>query len=548
MASGVVHVEVVDTVRQCQRAVQLLERENVVAADAEGINMTKTGPLTLLQIGTERGHVYLFDVKREPRMFKEGGLKRLLESESVVKVMHSSKNDGDALYWQHGVELRGVFDTQLAQVLLDKANGRRYPLKHKLADVVSLHCPDKAASVEQEKDVVQTKWNKLEGEYWGKRPLTDEMKELLQRLGRMETLKTTVEKEIRSKRDRAVFDRIVQEEKETLKSVLTDFANSPSRPRKLEDITDEDVLGALGHLRLEELIRVLCIVQDVLGALGRVGRPGHLRLEELIRVLCIVQDVLGALGHLRLEELIRVLCIVQDVLGALGHLRLDELIRVLCVVQDVLGALGHLRLDELPTMGLPPLIKELKVQHMKSRLNEIEAELRDKGKNFEPSNSVCGFIRACVIACDDEGVKQHATGLQDRIDNIIIEDFKRKYTVNTPVTHIADYERKVIGRKLRPKGERDPNLHPVCLRMHWEIKRDDLKQSMQTYNEDPRNFKMNEGYAKLLRFYISGPVPADIKANARQFLNSLEEAGLVSRPPPSARRGRFGGAQRLYRY
>nr|KAG5692077.1 hypothetical protein BaRGS_021509 [Batillaria attramentaria] len=298
--------------------------------------------------------------------------------------MHSSKNDGDALYWQHGVELRGVFDTQLAQVLLDKANGRRYPVKHKLADVVSLHCPDKAASVEQEKDVVQTKWIKLEGEYWGKRPLTDEMKEyaandvlalipevyneqkrLLQRLGRMETLKTTVEKEIRSKRDRALFDRIVQEEKETLKSVLTDFANSPSRPRKVEDITDEDVLGALGHLRL----------------------------------------------------------------------------------------------DELPTMGLPPLIKELKVQHMKSRLNEIEAELRDKGKNFEPSNSVCGFIRACVIACDDEGVKQHATGLQDRIDNIIIEDFKRKYTVNTPVTHIADYERKVIGRKLRPKVTTTSNYY-----------------------------------------------------------------------------------------
>ena len=78
--------KVVDNVSACQRAVKRLEQEEFIAVDSEGVNLSRTGPLTLLQIGTVRHRVYLFDVMREPRMFQDGGLKRLLESESVVKV------------------------------------------------------------------------------------------------------------------------------------------------------------------------------------------------------------------------------------------------------------------------------------------------------------------------------------------------------------------------------------------------------------------------------------------------------------------------------
>ena len=78
--------KVVDSVSACQRAVKRLEQEEFIAVDSEGVNLSRTGPLTLLQIGTVRHRVYLFDVMREPRMFQDGGLKRLLESESVVMV------------------------------------------------------------------------------------------------------------------------------------------------------------------------------------------------------------------------------------------------------------------------------------------------------------------------------------------------------------------------------------------------------------------------------------------------------------------------------
>ena len=89
--------ETVETVSGSQAAVQKLERESYVAVDSEGVHLSRTGPLTLLQIGTASGRVFLFDVMREPRMFKDGGLQRLLEGESVVKVglcrCHRCKDD-----------------------------------------------------------------------------------------------------------------------------------------------------------------------------------------------------------------------------------------------------------------------------------------------------------------------------------------------------------------------------------------------------------------------------------------------------------------------
>nr|KAG5692079.1 hypothetical protein BaRGS_021511 [Batillaria attramentaria] len=264
-------VEVVDSIRACHRAVQILQNEEVVAADAEGVHMSRTGPMTLLQIGTVKGHVYLFDVKQEPRIFRDEGLKGFLESESVVKVMHSGKNDAEALFWQFGVQLKGVFDTQVAQQVLDKANGRRLPSLLKLADVVSKYCPSKVASVEEGKDSVQTKWMKLEGEYWAKRPLTDEMKKyaandvvvlipevyteqkrLLEANCLMDTLRRSVDETIRSKLDRELSENITLEQKDIAKSVLLDFA-STARSQKLDDITDEDVLAALNVIRTDDV-------------------------------------------------------------------------------------------------------------------------------------------------------------------------------------------------------------------------------------------------------------------------------------------------------
>lgn len=69
--------------------------------------------------------------------------------------MHSSKNDAEALYWQFRVELRGVFDIQLAQMELDRLGGRRIPKRQKLAEVCEKYCPQKAIILTEDKEGVQ---------------------------------------------------------------------------------------------------------------------------------------------------------------------------------------------------------------------------------------------------------------------------------------------------------------------------------------------------------------------------------------------------------
>ena len=81
---------VIDRVDTARTAVRELLKEDYVSVDAEGVNMSKTGPLTLLQVGRKDGHVFLFDVLTCPEMFKQSGLQDLLEGVQVLKVRFSS--------------------------------------------------------------------------------------------------------------------------------------------------------------------------------------------------------------------------------------------------------------------------------------------------------------------------------------------------------------------------------------------------------------------------------------------------------------------------
>ena len=79
-------VEVVTDTNRCKSIVKLLTDCQVIALDAEGVNLGKDGPLTLLQIGTMDGDVYLFDIWSNKELFCEGRLKDIMESTRIVKV------------------------------------------------------------------------------------------------------------------------------------------------------------------------------------------------------------------------------------------------------------------------------------------------------------------------------------------------------------------------------------------------------------------------------------------------------------------------------
>ncbi|KAK7093949.1 ribonuclease D-like [Littorina saxatilis] len=458
------HTEVVDQVSACREAVDKLEKEEFVGVDSEGVNLSKTGPMTLLQIGTASGLVFLFDVMREPRMFKDGGLKKFLEQGSMVKVLHSARNDAEALHAQFGVTLvQNVHDVQLAHMEILRKDGAKFPSRPKLEEICEIYCPEKVALLKVEKDSMQTKWNKTEGEYWAKRPLTQEMieyaandvialipevylaqKKLLEDKGLTKAFQTRVKDDIQRTYDPQVRQRLEKEEKELLHSVVHEFAAIANRRTRYEDVTDENVLNALISLRV----------------------------------------------------------------------------------------------DDLQDLGLPPFFRDLKFQQIESKLNEMEEDLKLKGTEFEPSGIVCRALHFFTTLTERPDIARRAKLLEEQVNKILLDDIKNKYTTSTQAKHLSGHEKTFLSHKIRAKRANDPTIHPVVLRLSWRVKEDDLDENMERCKADPNGYPVSEGYAKLLRFYLSGDVPATLKRKATMFLSFLEQLGKVRRPQ---RTQRYGG-------
>lgn len=115
----------VDTIEACREHCARLTASGVVAVDFEGANLCRDGELYLAQLAAVDGPVVLVDVVRlKQTAFDEGGLKALLESEDVLKLIFDGRADSDALYHLHQTRLTNVYDLQvLCARHLDQATG-----------------------------------------------------------------------------------------------------------------------------------------------------------------------------------------------------------------------------------------------------------------------------------------------------------------------------------------------------------------------------------------------------------------------------------------
>ena len=77
---------------------------------------------------------------------------------TCVQVLHSARNDGEALHAQFGVGLRNVHDTQLAHIEVERAEGRTFPQRLKLEEICEIYCPAKAEMLREGKDAIQVKF------------------------------------------------------------------------------------------------------------------------------------------------------------------------------------------------------------------------------------------------------------------------------------------------------------------------------------------------------------------------------------------------------
>jgi len=110
-------VVVVNNIEQsAQICADIVARQPCVGVDLEGVNLGRTGRLSIVTIATAE-HVYLFDVTMlRETVFHEGKLRDVLTNMNIVKLLFDCRADQDALFFLYGVKLERVCDLQVMAV------------------------------------------------------------------------------------------------------------------------------------------------------------------------------------------------------------------------------------------------------------------------------------------------------------------------------------------------------------------------------------------------------------------------------------------------
>jgi len=160
-------IPLITSTKACVKAVQEIMTFPVVAVDCEGVNLSKDGKLCLIQVATPK-KVYLFDIlKGGERLFYDRGLRYLLESNKIVKVMHDCRKDSEALYFQYNVTLKGVWDSQVAYAVLSQLKGFKTPYPIGLNTLLKACCCEE----NKFKDMIKSAMTAMKN-FWEVRPLS----------------------------------------------------------------------------------------------------------------------------------------------------------------------------------------------------------------------------------------------------------------------------------------------------------------------------------------------------------------------------------------
>ncbi|KAI1287470.1 piRNA biogenesis protein EXD1 [Halotydeus destructor] len=160
----------------------ILKKGDPVGIDCEGINLGQNGSITLVQIATmhadaktmSSAKVYLFDVFLNPDLMT-GCLKRLFESNGVVKVIHDCRNDSAALHFQYGIQMQSVFDTQVAYAVYQQQTLGKPAYKTKFVSLSTLCEIFRGGLVVNPKKDTMKKNYRRDQRFWSRRPLSEDM-------------------------------------------------------------------------------------------------------------------------------------------------------------------------------------------------------------------------------------------------------------------------------------------------------------------------------------------------------------------------------------
>ncbi|KAL9443247.1 hypothetical protein AB3S75_016578 [Citrus x aurantiifolia] len=148
------------------------ERQLVIGFDCEGVDLCRHGSLCIMQLAFPDA-IYLVDAIQGGETVVKA-CKPALESSYITKVIHDCKRDSEALYFQFGIKLHNVVDTQIAYSLIEEQEGRKRSLDDYISFVGLLADPRYCGISYQEKEEVRVLLRQ-DPQFWTYRPLTELM-------------------------------------------------------------------------------------------------------------------------------------------------------------------------------------------------------------------------------------------------------------------------------------------------------------------------------------------------------------------------------------
>jgi len=109
-----------------RKAVEDIKAEPAVGLSMEGAMFGRYSQASLVSIATP-SHAFLFDIYTLGDTAFDNGLRDVLESEKIEKVIHNWRIVSDYLHDKHRVTMCGVFDTQIADVRVTQQQNGHVP-------------------------------------------------------------------------------------------------------------------------------------------------------------------------------------------------------------------------------------------------------------------------------------------------------------------------------------------------------------------------------------------------------------------------------------
>lgn len=161
----------IETEEQGMAAMQFIRSNRVLVVDCEGSSLGRAGTLTLIQVAIPSKVAFVFDVltpELKELFFEKCGLRKVLESKIYLKIFHDCRADSDALFHHANIRLSNVFDTQIANALVNKFVYKTTPIPASLNAVVKRYGH---GAVHATKEAMHKAMSEDET-FWDRRPIS----------------------------------------------------------------------------------------------------------------------------------------------------------------------------------------------------------------------------------------------------------------------------------------------------------------------------------------------------------------------------------------